>query len=144
MAYAIENTEGISTITADGANEKDAFTDAARGLFASLYDFENVRGHDQRVKLAVEAKSMEDLLSVWLSELLERQTIHGITYSNFYIVSIQKIKNTQYLLTASALGEATDSSSLKARADVSVRQKSIACGKKQKKYVCKFQIQRGR
>ncbi len=140
MAYTIEKENNTITIKVEGGKEIDAFLDAARGLFASMYDFEKIHGRDERVKVVVEAKSFEDLLRVWLQELLDRQTIHSIIYGSFAIVSIQKIHSTQYLLTGSASGEAFDSSKHPTLGTPPLLKKSISCKEQDKKFYCVFQV----
>lgn len=140
MAYTIERRANTATITADGLKEKDAFLDSARGLFASMYELEKVRGTNERIKVIVEGKSLGDLLKGWLQELLERRIIHSVIYSSFSIVSIQKISNTQFLLTGSAHGEAFDSSKHPALINPTLQLKSISCKEKDKKFSCAFQI----
>lgn len=140
MSYAIERENDITSITAEGVKEKEAFLDAARGLFASIYDFEKIHGRDERVKIVVEEKSLVGLLRVWLQELLERRTIHEIIYGSFSIVSIQKINNTQYLLTGSASGEAFDSTKHPTFDNPVLQSKGMACSEGDKNFSCTFQI----
>ena len=138
MAYTIERQKESTVISVDAAKEIDAFLDAARGLCASMYDFEKIRGRTERVKIVAEGKSMEDLLRAWLQELLDRRSIHGIIYSSFSIVSIQKISNTQYLLTGSSHGEAYDPRIHPTINDPRVLPKNIFYKGKDKKFFCKM------
>ncbi|MBI4272305.1 archease [Candidatus Uhrbacteria bacterium] len=140
MAYTIKRQKDNTIISVDAAKEIDAFLDAARGLYASMYDFEKIRGRTERVKIVVEGKSVEDLLRAWLQELLDRRSIHGIIYGSFSIVSIQKISNTQYLLTGSAHGEAHDPRLHPMINDPHLLPKSISYKGKDKKFSCSFQI----
>jgi SHS2 domain-containing protein len=87
----------------------------------------------------VEGADLEDLLRRWLEELLERRIIHSIVYSDFAIVSIQRISATQYLLTGSAHGELFDAAKHGALVNPALNAKSVSWQKSGKKFSCTFQ-----
>lgn len=141
MAYTLHEEKGDILVTSDGLKERDVFVDAARGLFSTQYDFEKIRGRDERVKVVVEGKDMNDLLRAWLIELAERQILHSLVYGNFTIVSIQKLSPTQYLLTGSAHGEPYDSAKHPfALKPLDLKKKGILCERREKKYYCEFRV----
>lgn len=144
MAYRTSEENGEYIVNCDGLRDRDAFVDAARGTFSLLYDIEKSRGQNERIKIVVEAKTPEELLSTWLSELIERQVIYDIVFADFSIVSIQKIGTSQYLLTGAARGEAYDRKKHTfPRPGLEVKKKGMSCsssGKQQ--YRCEFHVRK--
>ncbi len=141
MAYTLREEKGEILVTSDGVKDRDVFLDAARGLFSTQYDFEKIRGRDERVKIVVEGKDMSDLLRAWLTELAERQTLHSLVYGSFTIVSIQKVGSSGYLLTGSAHGEpyATTKHPFLLK-ELDIKKKGILCEQREKKYYCEFRV----
>jgi|GEM_PF-1061391 len=144
MPYRTKEEKGEFVVSCDGLKDRDAFVDAARGAFSLLYDIEASRGSNERVKVVVEAKSAEELLAQWLSELIERQVIYDIVYGDFSIVSIQKISPTHYLLTGAARGEMYDRKKHTfPRPGLEVKKKGISCSAEGKKsYRCEFRVRK--
>lgn len=144
MPYRIRQENDEYIVSSEGLKDRDAFVDAARGAFSLIYDIESARGTDERVKIVVEAKSIEELLAHWIAELIERQMIHEIVYADFSIVSIQKISAHQYLLTGAAHGEAYDRKKhVFSRPGIEVKTKGLSCAPSGKNhYLCEFRIKK--
>jgi SHS2 domain-containing protein len=66
--------------TATTLNE--AFSEAARGLFALMVDLATVRPK-QEYAVHLEARSDDDLLVEWLSDLLAQKELTGLVFSEF-------------------------------------------------------------
>lgn len=144
MPYRIREEKGEYVVSTDGLKDRDAFIDAARGAFSLLYDIEASRGQKERAKIVVEAKSIDELLAKWITELIERQMIHDIVYADFSIVSIQKISTSQYLLTGDARGEPYDRKKHTfPRPGLEVDKKGLSCAADGKKhYLCEFRVKK--
>ncbi len=107
MPFTIEEKEKSIFIKATAKKHTELFIETARALFGCIYDSEHIRGRD-RIKIVVDAPSMHELLHAWLQELVTRNSIHKMAFSEFSVASIQKINDTQYLLTGAAYGEQDD------------------------------------
>ncbi|MBN1858991.1 archease [Candidatus Bipolaricaulota bacterium] len=62
-----------------GHTIEEAFTEAARGMFAMMVDLSTVRGR-KRLEVGCQARSRQSLLVAWLAELLAQK---DLTYSFF-------------------------------------------------------------
>ncbi len=87
---------------ARGQNLKEAFANAALGLFAVLADLRAVR-EAQAETVTAAADTPEALLVEWLSELLYRYEADGLLFRRFEIHEL-----TATRLTATAYGERAD------------------------------------
>lgn len=87
---------------------EDLFVRGAFVIFHALYDTDAING-TERIKLVVQAKNLSELFHVWIAELLERAEVQNIACGEFRVSSIQKISDSQYLLTGIAYGEPYDS-----------------------------------
>ncbi len=64
-------------------------------------------------------------------------------FGSFSIVSIQKIRADQFLLTGSAFGEPYDPAKHPSIVKRRLKAKSISIKKQEKKYSCEFQLEKG-
>lgn len=89
-------------ISAWGRDLREAFVQAARGMFALMVDLDSV---EERVKRRVEvtAEDREDLLVRWLNELLFLVDSEGLVFSRFEIDRMSERE-----LAATAHGETLD------------------------------------
>lgn len=87
---------------ARGSDLKEAFANAALGLFAVLADLSEVR-ETQAEAVTVAADTPETLLVEWLSELLYRYEADGLLFRRFDIHDL-----TPTSLQATAYGERAD------------------------------------
>lgn len=108
MSY-ITHKEG-ETISLQFQEKKleDLFVRGAFVVFHALYDTDAING-TERIKLVVQAKNLSELFHLWISELLDRAEVQNIVCGEFRVSSIQKISDSQYLLTGIAYGEPFDS-----------------------------------
>lgn len=109
MSYTAQKEGNTIAIRLEGKKLKDMFSEGALAIFHALYDTDAIRGNE-RIKLVVQAKNLSDLFHAWISDLFERADIQGIACGEFRVASIQKISNSQYLLTGVAYGEPYDAS----------------------------------
>lgn len=117
MPYTLTEQKGAIDIRAEGSSLADVFMDGARALFSIVADAEHLKG-DQRVKIVVDSKDIPSLFCAWLKELAERSEQYNLLFAECSIASIQKVNDSQYLLTGAAYGEPLDPS-------VHVRKKAI-------------------
>jgi SHS2 domain-containing protein len=94
----IDHTADIG-IMAKGADMKQAFANAARGLFSLITDLKSVREIKQR-NIEVVAPDREALLVNWLNELIYLFETKEMLFSRFDITSL-----TDTVLKATAYGE---------------------------------------
>lgn len=109
MPYTLSEKKEGTEISVEASSASDAFMDGARALFSIMADSEHLKG-DERVKIVVDAKDMPSLFVSWLKELSERSEQYNILFGECSIASIQKVNDSQYLLTGAAYGENFDSS----------------------------------
>ncbi len=109
MPYTLTEAEGGFEIRSQGATVVDAFLDGGRALFSLMGDSEHLKD-EERVKMVVDAKSMDSLFTEWLQELVRHSEEQNILFGECSIASIQKVNESQYLLTGSAYGETYDGS----------------------------------
>ncbi len=91
-----------------GKKLEDLFSEGALAIFHSLYNTDTIR-ETERLKLVVQAKDLSKLFHAWITDLLERAEIQNLACGEFRVSSIQKISDSQYLLTGIAYGESFDS-----------------------------------
>jgi len=99
----LDHTADVGVI-AYGADLKQAFANAARGLFSlitELDDVEEVLHQD----IKINASDVESLLVAWLNELVYRFDTEGVLFKRFDII---QLGDTQ--LKARSYGEKADSS----------------------------------
>ncbi len=107
MPYTLTEQKDGTEICVEGATVVDVFMDGARALFSLIVDSEHLKT-DERVKIVVDAKDMPSLFTAWLKELADRSEQYNILFGECSVVSIQKVNNSQYLLTCAAYGENFD------------------------------------
>ncbi len=140
MPYRITEEGNNITLTSEGTSYTHVFQDGGAGLFSLMYDIENVRG-DKRVDIVVDATSMDTLFAAWLKDLLERNTINQIVFSEFSVATIQKVHDTQYLLTGAAYGEDVDPAKHILKKHVKdVKVSTATCEGADKNYICQSVI----
>jgi SHS2 domain-containing protein len=69
-------------LRATGTTEDEAFSEAARGLFALMVDLATVRPN-REYAVHLEAPTDADLLVEWLSDLLAQKELTGLVFSQF-------------------------------------------------------------
>ena len=69
-------------LRATAATLNEAFSEAARGLFALMLDIRAVQPREEYV-VRLEARSDDDLLVEWLSDLLAQKELTGLVFSEF-------------------------------------------------------------
>jgi SHS2 domain-containing protein len=67
-----------------GATVGEAFSEAARGLFALMVDLDAVR-ETKQVRVSVQATSLDLLLVAWLSRLLAEKDLLGLALCRFAV-----------------------------------------------------------
>lgn len=98
-----EQQEGI-ILTSSGTSLSEVFMDGARALFSLMADAEHLKS-TERIKIVIDAKDIPSLFSAWLTELSERSAQYNLLLGECSIASIQKVNDSQYLLTGAAYGE---------------------------------------
>jgi len=85
-----------------GDSLEEVFVTAARGMFSLITDIETI---DKAVSYEVqlEASDREELLVVWLNELLYLLDTENVIFGDFEIITV-----TEVSLTAKALGDKLD------------------------------------
>ncbi len=141
MPYTIEEKNDSIHIACESKRMEELFIDAARALFGIMYDAAHIR-ENERIKIVVDAASLPKLLYAWLTELVERQQIHAVVFKDFSIVSIQKVHDTQYLLTGAAYGEVFDVvKHIPKKQNLSILESTCVCEQKEQGATCSFEIQ---
>ncbi len=106
-----EHTADIGVV-AYGADMREAFANAAYGMFSLMADLKQVREETSRY-IEAEAGDRESLVVSWLNELLYLFDVEGIIFNRFDIL---ELTNTR--LKADAYGEKADASRHKLRGGV--------------------------
>ncbi|MBI4268206.1 archease [Candidatus Uhrbacteria bacterium] len=104
MPTQITEAKNAVTISCEAKDTKSAFVEGARALFHVLYDTDHIRD-SERVEFAIEAESLPALYHAWLSQLSSRAEGEGLVFSEFSVMSIQKVSARQYVLMGSASGD---------------------------------------
>ena len=107
----IDHTADIG-IVAYGSDLKEAFANAAYGMFTLIADLEGT-GQDFRRKINLQAPDQETLLVDWLNELLYLFDVEHAIFSRF---DIKELDQTH--LAAQAYGEKVDKSRHQLRTEV--------------------------
>ena len=97
----IEHTADVG-IMAYGADVKEAFANAARGMFSLIVELESVRQAEHR-DIEVTAPDEESLLVTWLNELIYLFDAESMLFSRFDITELSTDR-----LKARAYGEPVD------------------------------------
>lgn len=97
----IEHTADTG-IRAFGKDLKEAFENAAYGMFSLVADLSKVQEKESR-DVAVEAEDLEELLVEWLNELLYLLEVDGLIFKSFKIDEID-----DHRLKARVYGEPVD------------------------------------
>jgi len=107
----LDHTADVGII-AYGADLRQAFANAARGLFSLITELDDVEEVLHR-DVELTASDEEDLLVEWLNELVYRFDTEGIIFKRF---DISQLNNTH--LKARSYGEKVDSSRHKLKTGV--------------------------
>jgi SHS2 domain-containing protein len=99
----LDHTADVGII-AYGADEKQAFANAAKGLFSLIVELDDV-GEGLQRDIELTASDVESLLVEWLNELVYRFDTEGILFKRFDIIQL----NSTHLKTR-GYGEKVDSS----------------------------------
>jgi len=110
--FEIVNHTADVGIAAYGANMKQAFANAARGLFSLITELDDIREILYR-DIEVTATDKESLLVSWLNELIYQFDTENIIFKRF---DITELNNTR--LRARSYGEKVDSSRHKLKTGV--------------------------
>jgi len=110
--FEIVNHTADVGIIAHGANIKQAFANAAKGLFSLITDLDNVQEVLHR-DIEVTATDKESLLVEWLNELIYQFDTENIIFKRF---DITELDNTR--LRAKNYGEKVDSARHKLKTGV--------------------------
>ena len=102
--FEIVNHTADVGIIAHGADIKQAFANAAKGLFSLITELDNVQEVLHR-DIEVTATDKESLLVEWLNELIYLFDVENIVFKRF---DITELSDTQ--LKARSYGEKVDSS----------------------------------
>ena len=97
----IDHTADIG-IAAWGKDLKEAFAEAAYGMFSVIADLEGVTEGESR-QVEVQAPDQEALLVEWLNELLYLFDVEHILFKRFHIQELEEGR-----LTARVYGEVVD------------------------------------
>jgi SHS2 domain-containing protein len=97
----IEHTADVG-IVAYGADVKEAFANAARGMFSLIVEAGSVRETAHR-DIEVTAPDEESLLVTWLNELIYLFDVENVLFSRFEIIELDATR-----LKARAYGEPVD------------------------------------
>ncbi|MEK7648930.1 MAG: archease [Patescibacteria group bacterium] len=109
MPYTLTENKGGIELRSEGTIAIDAFLDGGRALFSLMGDSEHLKDKE-RIKMVVDAKNIESLFAEWLRELVRHSEEQNILFGECSIASIQKVNDSQYLLTGAAYGEVCDAS----------------------------------
>jgi SHS2 domain-containing protein len=107
----LDHTADVGII-AYGADLRQAFANAARGLFSLITELDDVEEGTHR-DIELEASDEESLLVAWLNELIYRFDTEGIIFKRF---DISQLSSTR--LKARAYGEKIDTSRHRLKAEV--------------------------
>jgi SHS2 domain-containing protein len=99
----IEHTADVG-IMAYGADVREAFVNAARGMFSLITELESIRQVEHR-DIEVTASDVESLLAAWLNELIGLFDAENMLFSRFEITEFGDT-----CLRARAYGEPVDGS----------------------------------
>ena len=110
--FEIVNHTADVGIIAHGANIKQAFANAAKGLFSLITELDNVQEVLQQ-DIEVTATDKESLLVEWLNELIYQFDTENIIFKRF---DITELDNTR--LRAKNYGEKVDSARHKLKTGV--------------------------
>ena len=97
----IDHTADVG-IAAYGVDLKEAFANAARGLFSLMVDLDSV-GDTVHRAVEVRADNREDLLVAWLNELIYLCEVENVLFSRFEVSEL-----TDRKLAAICFGEKID------------------------------------
>lgn len=99
----LEHTADIG-VAARGASLKEAFAQAALGLFSLITDLDGVR-ESQEKEIEVQAQDEEGLLVAWLNELIYIFDVENLVFRRFQVLELDPTR-----LRARAYGEKVDPS----------------------------------
>lgn len=108
MSYTVRIDKKNIIVNLQGKKLEDMFGEGALAVFHTLYDTDSIRGAE-RIRFVVRAKDLSKLFHEWITNLLERAEIQNLSCGEFRVSSIQKIGDSEYLLTGMAYGEPFDS-----------------------------------
>ena len=89
-------------IIAYGIDLKQAFENAALGMFSLITDLASIE-NDQVRRIDINAPDRDDLLVSWLNELIYLFDVHNLIFSKFNIIQLD-----ESILSALAHGEKVD------------------------------------
>ncbi|MBS3908420.1 MAG: archease [Actinobacteria bacterium] len=98
----LEHTADVG-LKAHGHTLKEAFENAATGMFSLITDLENIKPSMSR-EISVEAEDRESMLVEWLNELLYRFEVEYTVFKRFEIVEWDE----EHHMRAVAYGEPLD------------------------------------
>ena len=107
----IEHTADVG-IKAYGTDMKEAFVNAARGLFSLITELDDVEEVEHR-EIEMSAPDQESLLVQWLNELIYLFDVENIIFKSFEVIHLSNVE-----LKARACGEKVDTSRHKLKTGV--------------------------
>lgn len=106
--FEIIDISGDVGLRAFGKSPKDAFRNAAIGMFSLITDIEDVK-EEKIINISVESSSLERLLVSWLNELIFHFDTYGFLGKKVLITEFTSDENQQiHKLKASVSGEEFD------------------------------------
>lgn len=102
MSYRVLDHTADYMVEVSAATREEVYAEAARALFDTVTDIASVHP-DERVRVSLRAEDPEELLAVWLSELLFLHESEGWLFSQFRFERL-----TEGELEAEAWGERFD------------------------------------
>ena len=100
--FVEEEHPSDALVRVTGATRDTLFANAARACFAFMTDLDSVRPSAAR-RIACDGRDIEDLLVVWLNELIGVAAIEGLFFSRFDVADL-----TETRIVAEAIGEPID------------------------------------
>jgi len=100
--FVEEEHPSDALVRVTGATREALFANAARACFALMTDLDAVRPAAAR-RVACDGRDLEDLLVVWLNELIGVAAIEGRFFSRFDVADLSETR-----IVADALGEPID------------------------------------
>jgi len=108
-----EHTADVGALVR-GVTLRHLFENASKAMFDLICDRRTVRPH-QRVRIAVQGATLEDLLVRWLSELLFRMETDGLLFSSF---AVDRVDRALLRARGTARGEPIDRTRHRTRREV--------------------------
>lgn len=130
--FKIIDHVGEIGVEAIGHDLKEAFADAAQGMFSIIVELESVEAKE-KVEVEVKAPNQEELLVAWLNELIYRLEAQNMVFCKFDVTEL-----TGTRLKATCWGEKADQT--RHHFKTGVKSATYHALKVQKGQPCKVQV----